>query len=96
MAAEARGTLAERREVLDDVDTIAADAEEMSEFLNQSELAERRAFIETFVKVVSVMPGNVLFLYKIPMPDDSRIPGRDIEDMALNGRVLSTVKNGVA
>ena len=28
------------------------------------------------------------------MPDDSRIPGSNTEDMALNGSVLSTVKNG--
>ena len=26
----------------------------------------------------------------IPMPDDSRIPGRSAEEMALNGSVLST------
>ena len=28
------------------------------------------------------------------MPDDSPIPGRDVEEMALNGSVLSTVKFG--
>ena len=28
------------------------------------------------------------------MPDDSPIPGRNAEEMALNGSVLSTVKNG--
>ncbi len=28
------------------------------------------------------------------MPDDSPIPGRDAEEMALNGSVLSTVKLG--
>ena len=26
----------------------------------------------------------------IPMPDDSRIPGRNAEDMALDGSVLTT------
>ena len=40
------------------------------------------------------MPGNALMRYTIPMPDDSRIPGKDAEEMALNGSVLSTVKNG--
>ena len=40
------------------------------------------------------MPGNALMRYIIPMPDDSRIPGKDAEEMALNGSVLSTVKNG--
>ena len=28
------------------------------------------------------------------MPEDSPIPGRDVEEMALNGSVLSTVKFG--
>ena len=40
------------------------------------------------------MPGNALMRYTIPMPDDSRILGRNAEDMALNGSVLSTVKKG--
>ena len=40
------------------------------------------------------MPGDALLRYTIPMPDDSQIPGRNAEEMALNGSVLSTVKNG--
>ena len=32
--------------------------------------------------------------YTIPMPDDSPIPGRNAEGMALNGSILSTVQNG--
>ena len=55
---------------------------------------ERRAFIETFVKEIVVMPGDALLRYTIPMPDDSPIPGRNAEEMVLNGSVLSTVKNG--
>ena len=86
--------LSQRRAVLDDVNTIAAYAQDMSEFLNESELTERRAFIETFVKEIVVMPGDALLRYTIPMPDDSPIPGRNAEEMALNGSVLSTVKNG--
>ena len=58
----------------------------------QRELTERRAFIETFVKEIVVMPGDALLRYTIPMPDDSQIPGRNAEEMALNGSVLSTVK----
>ena len=30
----------------------------------------------------------------VVMPDDSLIPGRNAEDLVLNGSVLSTVKNG--
>ena len=76
------------------MNTIAAYAQDMSEFLKESELTERRAFIETFVKEIVVTPGNALLRYTIPMPDDSPIPGRNAEEMVLNGSVLSTVKNG--
>ena len=55
-------------------------------------MTERRAFIETFVKEIVVMPGDALLRYTIPMPDDSPIPGRNAEEMALNGSVLSTAK----
>ena len=93
-AAEARAILSQRREVLDDVETIAAYAQDMSEFLKESELTERRAFIESFVKEIVVMPDNALLRYTIPMPQDGPIGGKDAEEMALNGSVLSTVKNG--
>ena len=91
-AADARAILSQRRAVLDDVETIAAYAQDMSEFMKESELTERRAF----VKEIVVMPGDALLRYTIPMPDDSPIPGRNTEEMALNGSVLSTVKNGGA
>ena len=86
--------LSQRREVLDDVETITAYALDMSMFLNESELTERRAFIESFVKEIVVMPDNAVVRYTIPMPDDSPIPGRDAEEMAPNGSVLSTFKFG--
>ena len=92
-AAEARAILSQRREILDDVETIAAYAQDMSEFLRDSELTERRAFIETFVKEIVVMPGKAVVRYTVPMPDDSPIPGGRAEDMALNGPVLSTVNS---
>ena len=91
---EARALLSQRREVLDDVETITAYAQDMSMFLNESELTERRAFIETFVKEIVVMPDNALTRYTIPMPEDSPIGGEDAEEIALNGSVLSTVKFG--
>ena len=62
-----RAILSQRRAVLDDVNTIAAYAQDMSEFLNESELTERRAFIETFVKEIVVMPGDALLRYTIPI-----------------------------
>ena len=93
-ASEARALLSERRETLDDVETIAAYAQDMSEFLKESELTERRSFIETFVNEIVIMPGKAVVRYTVPMPDDSRIPGGSAEDMALSGAVLSTVKSG--
>ena len=76
------------------MNTIAAYAQDMSEYLNENELTERSAFIETFVKEIVVVPGDALMRYTIPMPDDSPIPGRNTEEMMLNTSVLSTVKNG--
>ena len=93
-AKEARAILSQRRQVLDDVETITAYALDLSVFLNESELTERRAFIESFVKEIVVMPDNAVVRYTIPMPDDSPIPGKDAEQMALDGSVLSTVKFG--
>ena len=76
------------------METIAAHAQDMREFLNESELTERRAFKETFVKEIVVMPDKALMRYTVPMPDDSLIPGGNAEEVVLNGSVLSTIKNG--
>ena len=59
--------LTQYRAVLGDVNIIAAYAQDMSEFLNESELSERRAFIETFFKEIVVMPGDALMRYTIPI-----------------------------
>ena len=84
-----RAMLSDRRATLDRVETITAFAKDMSEFLRTSEPTGSRAFIETVV-----MPGNAVVHYSVPMPYGSLIPGRNAEKMALNGLVLSTVKNG--
>ena len=93
-AAEVRAMLSERRVVLDDVETITAYAQDLSTFLNESELTERRAFIQSFVKEIIVMPGNALLRYTIPMAEDGPIGGANAEEVALHGPVLSTVKSG--
>ena len=94
--AEARTMLSQRRNVLDQVETIAAYAQDMSRFLKKSELTERRAFIESFVKEIVVTPDNALLRYSVPMPEDSLAPGRNAEDMALNGSVLAFMPVGGA
>ena len=90
-ASAARAILTQRRSVLDDVNTIEAYAKDMRDFLKQSELTERKAFIQSFVKEIVVMPGDALLRYTVPMPSDSVIPGKAIEKMALNGPVLVSV-----
>ena len=71
-AEEARTILSQRREVLDDVETITAYAQDLSVFLNESELTERRAFIESFVKEIIVMPGNAVVRYTIPISQSTQ------------------------
>ena len=93
-AEAARAALAERREVLDDVDTITAYARDMREYLRKSDLTQSRAFIRSFVKEIDVAPGRAVIRYSIPMPEDSRIPDVDTEELALNGPVLSTIHYG--
>ena len=63
----ARAIPAQRSAVLDDVKTITAYVQDMSKFLQKSELTERRAFIETFAKEIEVMPDNAVVRYTIPI-----------------------------
>ena len=91
-AEQARADLAQRRKVLDNANTIAAYAKDMKDFLNESELTERRAFIQSFVKEIIVVPGDALLRYTVPMPDDSLIPGEKAQEIPLNGLVVSSVK----
>ena len=92
VAAEgARGLFSERRQFLDSADTIAT---EMSNFLKNSELTETRAFVHSFVKEIEVKPGKAAIVYSIPTPEDSPIGGADAAEVALTGRVRSTVQSG--
>ena len=40
---------------------------------------------------VDVKPGKATIIYSIPTPDDSPMGGADTAEVALNGRVRSTV-----
>ena len=95
-AEEARAVLAQRRELLDSADTIAAFAQDMSQFLRTSELTETKAFVRSFVKEVLVRPGGATILYTIPTPEDSPIGGADAAEIALNGGVRSIGYGGGA
>ena len=95
-AEEAKAVLAERRELLDSADTIAAFAADMSEFLKTSELTETKAFVRSFVKEVLVRPGGATIVYTIPTPEDSPIGGADAAEIALNSGVRSIGYGGGA
>ena len=71
-AADARAILSQRRAYLDDVSTIAAYARDMKDFLQESELTERRAFIDSFVKEIIVIPGDALIRYTIPISQSTQ------------------------
>ena len=71
-AANAREVLARHRSTLGDAGEIAAYTREMDDFLDRSELTERRAFIESFVREVVVMPGAALLRYTIPISQSTR------------------------
>ena len=71
------------------MEAITARAQDISEFLKKSELPERRAFIEAFVREIVVMPGKAVIHYKIPTPDDSPMPGADSEEVLLGVSVTS-------
>ena len=93
-AEEARRLLKDRRQFLDSADTIATFAEDMSEFLKTSELTQTRAFVHSFVKEIEVKPGKAAIVYSIPTPEDSPIGGADAAEVALTGRVRSSVRHG--
>ena len=86
--------MAQRRELLDSADTIAAFAADMSQFLRTSELTETKAFVRSFVKEVLVRPGGATIIYTIPTPEDSPIGGADAAEIALNGGVRSIGYDG--
>ncbi len=79
---------------LADVNTIAAYARDMKDFREESELTERRAFIESFVKEIMVIPGDALIRYTVPMPNGGLLFGRVTENVPLDDSVLSTVQVG--
>ena len=93
-AREVEATLAERRVRLDNLETITAFAQDMSAFLDESGLTERRAFIQSFVKEISVGPGKATIRYSIPMPEDGGLRGRDTGEVPLPGPVRYTVRPG--
>ena len=86
---EANVILSQRRAIRDDAATITAKALDMTEFLEKSELPERKAFVETFVREIVVMPGKAVVHYKVPTAKDSQSPDGDAEELDLAGPHMS-------
>ena len=82
---EAKAILSKRRAIRDDVATITVKALDMTEFLEKSELRERKAFVETFVREIVVMPGKAVIQYYVPTAKDSQSPEGDSEKLDLAG-----------
>ena len=93
---EAQALLAERRAMLDKLETIAAYAQDMSEFLLTSDITESKAFVRSFVKEIAIRPGTATIHYTIPTPDDSPLRGADAAEIALRSPVMSTAPVGRA
>ena len=74
--------LSQRRAYLDDVNTVAAYARDMKDFLSESELTERRAF----VKEIIVIPGDALIRYTVPMPKTVFYPDGPLREWPLTPR----------
>jgi len=55
---------------------------------------ERKALIRNFVQGIEIVEDEAVLTYTIPMPDDSRIPGMDVEEVALRVPVLSNIHDG--
>ncbi len=91
---EARAGLAERRKILDRVETITAFAKEMGEFLRTSEITETRSFIRSFVKGINVSPGKAVINYTVPMPEDSPIGASKVTGLDLEAAVRKTDQHG--
>ena len=82
---EAESILSQRKVVKNELEAIVARGQDMGEFLKEGELSERKAFAETFVRGIVVMPGKAVVHYTVPMSDDSHSPGGDSEEVHLGG-----------
>ena len=86
--------LSERREVLEEVETITAYGEETTGVLQNERSNGVEAFIHSVVKEIAVAPGAATIRYTIPMPGDIRLRGGKAEDVAIGGPVLLAAKSG--
>ena len=61
------------------------------DFLKDGTFPERKALIRNFVEGIEVVGDEATLTYTVPMPDDSLIPGKKVQEIPLNGSVVSSV-----
>lgn len=63
-------SLSDKRVELADAETVTRSVNELNELLNNSQFAEKKSFVRTFVKEVKVTDNEVLITYTIPILPD--------------------------
>jgi site-specific DNA recombinase len=64
---EVENQMSDRRVELADLETISGYVDDLNELLKEGSLAERRAFIRSFVKEVRVTGAEAILSYSIPL-----------------------------
>ena len=93
---ESREELARRRRILDRVDTIAAYAKDMGDFLRGGRITQSKAFVRSFVKDIQVSADRAVINYTVPMPEDSPIGTSTKHVVDWKKPVRSTIPHGSA
>ncbi len=82
---EANATLSQRRATRDGVATITAKTLSTAEYPEASKFPDRKAFVQTLVRHIVVMPSKATIHYKVPIVKDSPNPEGDSEELDLAG-----------
>ncbi len=89
---ETRGVLAEQMKITENAERIAKYARSLNTYLRGCDIANTKAFIQSFVKEILVRPGSATIRYTIPMPPDGPAKGKETQELALEEEpVLSLV-----
>ena len=78
--------MSDRKVELADLETVSGYVSDLHSLLKEGSLAERRAFIRSFVREIKVTGDEVILNYNIPLLPDSITVGKE--------RVLPTVQYG--
>ncbi|MDP3064378.1 MAG: recombinase family protein [Chloroflexota bacterium] len=92
--ADAEELLAQRRTSLQDVSEVVKYVDDLRTLLEESSLAERKAFIRSFVKEIVVTGKEAVMRYTIPLLPAPLEGEADAEKLGLSKRVLAIVHYG--